>query len=266
MVSKDFLSTMPHNLPSTFIPPLTASDLFALSQGSINDGKIFKCHWCGSPCGTDSPHDDVAPIPFVRSKSTAKCPSQPYICCGCYLWKRPRVSINFLGGTLTDEKGVERNWFRDGQSAQNHSWWITEQGAWAIERLDHPLLWDKLLHPPKRFVLAFKVPEQKNLLQLLVANDPGGIVGDTPLYFTQGGTKYSFSVYELEEAIRYNPTPYGPGVNALFKIMGEVPKEVKKKYPKPLERKVDGRPPALPESRSVTKKVITASGEGKEAA
>lgn len=250
---------------------MTAADLFAISQGSINSGDIFKCHWCSSKCGTDWLHDDVAPVPFVRSKSSAKCPDQPYICWGCWLWNRGSVTIYYLGGKLSEELPA----FKDRQCARNNSWWIDENSAWALRSQDLQFLWMRLLKPPKRFILAFrdeikkpdkkgKLIEQPLLLQLLTANDPGGVLGDTPLFFTHGCTTYQYTVYELEEAIKYGPEPYGPGVNALFRILGDVPNDIKQKYPRPSDKKDNGRPPALPDSRSQTKKVVTASGSNDE--
>src|SRR5215472_11886568 len=102
---------------------LTAADLFAFSQGSCNNSSGFwKCHWCGSDCSSEFTHNDVAPIPFFRTKTSAKQPSQPYQCVGCWLWQRPLVTTHFLGG----------GW-KDRQTAKNHSWWITREEAKAIK-------------------------------------------------------------------------------------------------------------------------------------
>lgn len=50
------------------------SDILAVSQAMRNEGED-RCHWCGSACERKWLHDDVAPLPFFRSRSTARNPS-----------------------------------------------------------------------------------------------------------------------------------------------------------------------------------------------
>ncbi len=165
------------------------------------------------------------------------------------------MSVRFLGGGLLD-----------GQDARNHSWWITEEGAWALQGIkDFIRLYQILIKPPKKFVLSLRVPGDKvdNLIQLAVANDPGGILAETELHYTLNNTQSSFTIYELIEAIRNGPGPYGPGINGLWGFLGEPPDDLKRKYP-PLKdeesKRGKGRPLPKEDSKYTTKKVVVASG------
>lgn len=240
--------------------PMLASELFAISQGSFNfgDGR-WKCHWCGSElCTNEFAHDDVPNVPFLRSKSTAKCPIESYICHGCWLWRRGKTTVNFLAGS-----------FQDSQLAKNHSWWITEQGACALKyQKDFDELYRLLSKPPKRFVLALRRPEDKvdTLIQLAVANDPGGILAKTPLFFTINNIQHEFTVYELTESFKNGKDVYGPGVRALWDFLGEPPDDVKSRHP---SSKDDVRKQGEKQKRDnplkTLEKVIAASGEPKKA-
>lgn len=240
---------------TTTTNPILASELFSISQGSANTGNgRWQCHWCGSKeCLNEFTHDDVAPVPFIRSKSTAKCPVEPYICYGCWLWRRGKVTINLLAGG-----------FKDGQLTKNHSWWITEEGAWAlVSKLDYDEVWKLLIKPPKKFVLALRRSKDKidTLIQLALANDPGGIVGETVLYFTLNNIPHSFTVYELTESVKLGKESYGPGVRALWDFLGEPPEEVRKKIPPPKdEPRKQGERQHKDNPKKTVKKVIQASG------
>jgi hypothetical protein len=234
----------------------TAAAIFARSQGTDCVGNGYsRCHWCSSPCNGDFHHDDPPPIPFIRSRSTAKCPTDPYICTGCWLWRRKHVTVTFLAGGMLDR-----------QEARNHSWWITEENAWALRtNNDFKALFHLLVKPPKRFVLALRAPGENidTLIQLAVANDPGGIIAETPLHYTLNNIPLSFTVYELIEAIRNGPAPYGPGVNTLWAFLGEPPDELKLMYP-PIKDEEDkrgrGRPAPKNDAKNTTKKLVTCSG------
>lgn len=232
---------------------LYASDLFALSQGTqCHSNGFSKCHWCANPkCTSEFAHDDVPPIPFVRSKSTSLCPVEPYICYGCWLWRRERVTVRFL----VDD-------FQDRQTAKNHSWWITEDNAYALRsQKDFDEVYRLLLKPPRKFILTLKEPGFDNLLQLCVANDPGGILGETPLYFTLNNIKHSFTVYEVTEAVKNGPAAYGPGVRALWQFLGEPPEDVKKKNPAPKDDvRKQGEKIMRDDPKKTVKKVVVTSG------
>lgn len=234
---------------------LKASELFAISQGTscIGSGR-WKCHWCGAPCENEFVHDDPPPVPFVRSKSTALCPNESYICIGCWLWRRKRVSINFLTGG-----------FKDGQEPKHHSWWITEKGAWGLgDKKDYDEVYKQLVQPPKRFALAFRLEKDKvdTLIQLMTANDRIGIIAETPLYFTVNNIQHTFSVYELTESIKNDKHIYGPGVRILKEILGEPPAEIKEKYPTSKEEaRKQGERISRDDPKKTLKKVIVASGD-----
>lgn len=234
--------------------PLLGSELFAHSQGSTcnGDGR-WRCHWCGGKCQNEFVHDDPPPIPFVRSKSTALCPFETYICYGCWLWRRPRVTVNFLAGG-----------FQDRQAAKDHSWWITEEGAWALKNPeDYQEVYRRLIKPPKRFLLALRGEKEKldTLIQLCIANDPGGITGETPLYYTLNNIRHTYSIYELTEAIKLGCETYGPGIRALWSFLGEPPDDLKKKHPAPKEEKRgQGERIQRDDPKKTIKKVVVASG------
>lgn len=239
---------------------MNASDLFCISQGSVNTGDgRWRCHWCCAICMNEWIHDDVPPIPFVKSKSTALCPTESYICYGCWLWRRGSVTVNYLAGG-----------FKDRQQAKNHSWWITEDGAWALKnRLDFDELWRRLVKPPKRFILALREEEAKidTLIQLAVANDPGGIIAETPLYFTLNNIRHTYSIYELSESIRMGKEVYGPGVRALWDFLGAPPEDLQQKNPPPKnEPRKQGEKQHRDDPKKTIKKVVVASGEEKKAA
>lgn len=235
---------------------LLGSELFCLSQGSacIGTGR-WKCHWCGADCLNEFVHDDLPPIPFMRSTSTALCPFETYICYGCRLWRRPRVTISFLAGG-----------FKDGQTAKNHSWWITESHAWALkDKLDYDEVFKLLIKPPKKFILALKEEGKTDtLLQLTKANDPGGIIAETPLYFTLNNIPHSYTIYELIESIRNNdPEPYGAGVRVLWNFLGGPPQEMKKKYQKDWKDEIrkQGERIVKDDPKKTIKKMVVASGK-----
>lgn len=245
---------------------LTAAMLYAISQGEECAGNWF-CHWCGSPCDDKIIHDDPPPIPFLRSTSTAKRPAEPYICRGCWLWRRSRVSINFLAGRHKIIEKDQESWragFRDGQSAKDHSWLITDKVALAIEsEQDKEEIWRFLIGPTKKFVLMLKERGKiENLLQLAIANDLGGILAETPLHFTFNNIPHQFSLYEIIESLKNRNSQSGPGVAALWRFLGAPPEDVRKKYPvRKVEQRGRGRPVADETKLDATQEVIVDSGE-----
>lgn len=245
---------------STPPSPLTAAMLYARAQGHECTG-MFKCHWCGSPCSNHICHDDPPPVPFQRSNSTAKFPSEPYVCVGCQCWRWPKMTVVFMDGE-----------YKDGQTAKNHSWFITPGNAWAIKlgkdgQACCEKLYEILIDPPLRFALALRGDEYKvdTLIQLAIANDPGGILADTPLAFTIDNIPHSYTIYELTEAIRNGPSYYGPGVRALWRLLGEPPAQLKEKFPGRTDRdekKGRGRPATKQAAKDTAHKVVVASGLG----
>src|SRR5271166_4969243 len=100
---------------------MLSSELYASSQQDKCEGQ-FSCHWCSAPCSTLYIHDDPPLTPFVRVNALARRPASAFVCKGCWLWRRGRITVDFLGGGQ-----------RDIQCPQNHSWYITPIGAWALE-------------------------------------------------------------------------------------------------------------------------------------
>ncbi len=207
---------------------MIASELFATSQGCKCDGE-FECHWCGGRCTRKWIHDDAPPIPFVRSITTAIRPGNAFVCTGCWLYRRPRVTVQHLDGTQ-----------KDGQSLTKHSWWITPKDAWIIEKEDHEKLYSYLLSPPSIFSLSLlSTGKVANLIQLAVVNRNDLMLADTLLYFTLDNIRHSYTVYELEEGLRHGLNGKMPGVRALIEKLGSflLPsiEEVKRERGRPLK-------------------------------
>jgi len=195
------------------LTPLTAADLYSISQQSINDG-ISSCHWCGSACKMEHVHDEPPQIPFTKRNTTAKRPANHWVCQGCWLFRRKKVSITY----------VDKMW-QDGQCPQNHSWWITEKEALALRPPSYSMIYDLLLKPPRKFVLALLGDAKENMLHHAVANDVQfEIAGDTSLAFTIANKPFTYTVYELEEALDNGETSgKEPGVRALVDLLGLPP-------------------------------------------
>ncbi|MDE2095657.1 MAG: hypothetical protein KGL39_00240 [Patescibacteria group bacterium] len=233
---------------------LLASEIFALAHESKCQG-FSECHWCGAPCGSLWAHDDPPGIVGVKPLARmARRPGNPWICKGCWLWRRQRVTVNYLGGD-----------FKDGQTAGHHSWWIEEKGAWALRKESYPKLYEKLLAPPRHFVLSLLVtdpvvsgaiglaPALTNHLQHCVANNVDSLFPDTPLFFTVNGIQHQYTVYELEDGLRNGSEGKEPGIGALIRVLGTYPLP-----PKPgqdNEPRGRGRPPK-PEDAKIFQKPI----------
>jgi hypothetical protein len=205
---------------------MLASELFAMSQGSKCVGQE-ECHWCTSKCSRLWQHDEPAPLYFTKNKSYAKRPGSNYICIGCWLWRRKRVTVFFLDGEL-----------KDGQEACNHSWLITKEEAKAINIKKPEDVYPVLLAPPKEFSLSFiEAKDQKNFLQMKVVNSYEVIKTETNLEFTIDNIVHSYNVYELQEALKHGGNGKEPGVQALLRLLGpwsnpeENGKEVKRGRP-----------------------------------
>ncbi len=221
--------------------PVLASQLFATSQGSLCHGPD-ECHWCGAPCERLWAHDDIYPIPFVKSRSGAKRAANNWICLGCWLWRRKRVTVQFLDGT-----------FKDTQTATGHSWWITDNDAKALNPTtkSRDLIYRTLLKPPIKFCLSL-TDNETNHLHHCVANDVCEIKADTGLAFTLNNILHYYSIYDLEEALRTESEGRDPGVRALIRFLGHYKMDV------PEVKKKSGRPKES--NGGETKKLIAASG------
>lgn len=240
--------------------PIIASELFALAHNANCQGDQ-RCHWCGAPCSRKWLHGDPPPLPFVRSSEPTKIPSSPYICVGCWLWRRPSVTIKFLEGG-----------FKDGQCPAHHSWLFTGDGICVLKSSvrNSEMMNEMLRKPPNCFALSILDEHKKNYLQNMIVNDSVKIDSNTPLYFTINNIPFSYSVYELEEAFR-NGDSSGkePGVQALLRIF-KIPSKTNSPEvllssmepvnlePEPI-RRGRGRPPKRDDAR-ILRETVSLSG------
>jgi hypothetical protein len=253
--------------------PITAGDLYALSQQNRNTGD-FLCHWCGSQCHGLWGHDDSPPIRGLKNTTTAKRPGDPYICVGCWLWRRQRITVQHLS-----PKEDGKIWQKDGQCPKNHSWYITRTGSWIVTKHDFKDLYEILLKPPICFMLmllnepAMGIPKEPtpkivNQLHLARCNDLVKIEADTELWYTIDNIPYSYTIYELEQALLYGKEGKMPGVHKLISIMGKqkLPNGLKELPQAPGNIKTTGksglgRPPLPPDGKATAKRLIAASGQ-----
>lgn len=190
----------------------SSMDLFAASQGVSNQGPL-ECHWCASKCARTWTHDDPGPATFKKTPYVAKRPGNAFVCVGCYLWRRKRVTVPFFGSTE----------YKDGRCFMDYSVVITDRGAWAVRVPDDAdALYKLLLSPPLTFCLSLieKDRAKTNLLQLAPVNEVKEVRGDTELSFLLNGTPFKYSVYELEETLRNGPAGRSPGARALEQLLG----------------------------------------------
>lgn len=208
---------------------MRATELWAKANGEECWGDQ-SCHWCSAPCQPGCPHDDLPPVPFVRSRSNALRPGNPWICVGCQTFRRKRQSVRFLDG----------NCWRDGQCPLNHSWFLTEKEARSIRiPFDGFPLYKRLLSPPKAFVLALIDKEENRPHQWAVNQKDEWQAGDE-IKFTLNNVVFSYTPYELELALTKRKART-PGVDILIDKFGPYP---------PLEKK-----PEEPENKLGTPKV-----------
>lgn len=217
---------------------LTVPTLYAMSQITNYETKgKWKCHWCGAPCGDNWQHDDPYPNFFSKVRSNALHPSSAYVCKGCWLFRRPRITVMFLEGG-----------FKDGQCPLRHSWWITEESAWGLEKLKvmdefkyGPRMHDLLLKPPLKFSLSL-VDGMENQIHRACCNVNEEVKADTLLKFTLNNVEMSYTVYDLEKGLANGGFEgHGPGVQALIRLFGR--KEAAKTDTHKVEDKKErGRP------------------------
>lgn len=177
------------------IPPASqinsVPDLIAVAHGRRNEGR-FKCHWCGSPCGEQWRHDGPPALPFVKATEPTRCPGEHFICQGCFLYRRERVTAIYLEGG-----------YKDRQCLKNHSWYATPGGVWALRFTSNKALFDVVMAPPKLFSLSLRTDDKLvNYLQAAVLNTVASPKADTPFHFTCNNVKHTYTVYELECAAR----------------------------------------------------------------
>jgi len=199
----------------------TAAEIYALSQGNQCEGGE-RCHYCDTQCRRTLTHDEVIELYTGRPRGgpLRKNPSVPYICVGCWLWRRKRVSAPYMEG------GVE-----DGICPKKRAWFVWPSMAWAIRKESAAKLYARLLNPPPIFFLTLLEGDNPpdNFIQCCSANHHTAehpIRSDTPLKFTINNVVHTYTVYELEQAAVGGTQGREPGVQALIRVLGNVPKEL----------------------------------------
>lgn len=190
----------------------TASELFAQSMSRKCEG-CESCHWCGSPCTRQWIHDDPPLLPGQKRSQYAARPGNAWVCLGCWNYKRPRVTVQFLTGGL-----------KDGQTLANHSWLLTEEHIRGIRIEDYDSLYQFLLAPVNVFALSLiddKESNVRNQIQLAKVNDVHEIKGDTQFQYTVNNRVYTYSPYELEEALKYGEGGVSGGVLTMIRLLGD---------------------------------------------
>ena len=228
------------------VSTVPASVLYARSQGMECEGS-FRCYWCGAPCRQTWRHEDRPAQLGVRRLGVA-VPGSPFICCGCWLFRRSRITIPFLGGG-----------YKDGQAPARWGWWITGEGAWAVGPDDAGALYDRLLKPPLCFALLLLRGPGLVALHAGVGNLTPEVMLDTPLEFTVANAAYRYSIYELSEALRYGANGKEPGVRVLIELLGQyqLPRDMR-------DGRKRGRPPLASEQTDgrILKRVVASAMSG----
>lgn len=205
---------------------MLATELYAITQRAKCSGDL-ECYWCAAPCNRMLRHNEPTPEFGVKRTHIAKRPANPFICVGCWLFRRKRITINYTpDGTK----------FKDGQCPLNHSWLITEDRALTIDF--NTSLYEFLLAPKCHQMVLSLLDGEKTLpnhLQLATVNDLTEAKTDTPIHFTINGIPHQYTVYELKSAIdNRDANGAGAGTRELIRLLG-MPEKIEEK----LER---GRP------------------------
>lgn len=195
------------------VSELRVSELYAFTQGNICEGKET-CHYCMAPCDRKFTHKDPPPIPFARTKTTAKKPESPWECIACWLWRRKRVTVDYFS-----------EGYKDGKCLLHLSTLISDR----TYVLDLPTckekLYETLLCPPLEFSLSFLEDDRhENLLQLQELNKHKEIKANTELKFTVNNILHTYTVHELEETLIQGDNGRMPGARAILRILGPLDK------------------------------------------
>lgn len=221
----------------------SSTQLLAIGHGTTCEG-MFKCHWCGAPCGDSFQHDDKGLIPFSKDRSYARHPSESYICNGCWLFRRGRTTITYLGGG-----------YSDGQLARNHSWLVTERSTHALREQSREALLQFLLEPTHRFALSILTEQVENLLHLCPVNAFREIRADTSLSFCLNNVRHEYSVYELRETMKRRQVKgKSPGVRVLLDYLGDAVRYDDDKEEKKGRGRPHGQQNLINEHREVIRK------------
>lgn len=188
-----------------------ASELFAKSLSRKCEGAEV-CHWCGGPCDRRWTHDDVVSVPFSRTRSSARYPGNAFVCVGCWYYRRKSVTVRFLDQT-----------YKDRQSLSCHSWLLTVDSIHGLSPADHNSLYAFLLKPKLPFVLSLLSDAGnvvESLLHLACLNNQDKLQGDSELAYTLDNKRYTYTPYELEEALKHGTDGKSGGVKLLVDRLG----------------------------------------------
>lgn len=120
---------------------------------------------------------------------------------------------------------------------------------------DYSKVYEFLLKPPIRFFLSLhSTGGPRNELHCTLLNDQPIIRADTELYFTLDNVPQSYTIYELETALKQGGVGRHPGVQTLIRYLGPGPQ-----LNGPPTKQDRGRPPN-PKDGKVTHKIVRASG------
>lgn len=197
-----------------------ASEIYALSQGCRCEG-AWECHYCGGRCSQALTHNE--PMGLFTGKplteGVRKRPGSPFLCVGCWLWKRKKLTASFLSGG-----------YKDGTSPCDNSWIVTPSGAWAITTECGPRLYKRLLGPTQPFFLMVRegTSAPAGLIQSCPGNEPDAENPDKTYQFTVNNVIHSYSIVELQQSVLTGDQGREPGVRALIRIFGPVPRELVK--------------------------------------
>jgi hypothetical protein len=238
---------------------VTAPHLWALTHG-VSGGchGPARCYYCGGACGRDRIHGEP-PATLNRFRSdnppTSKCPSSPYMCRGCQLFRGGVCTAPFLGGG-----------FLDRQKPARWGWLVTTNEARAVSSGSARPLWEVLLQPPCTFFLALRGGAASGpMLQLEAAhaNDNVVVSAQTRLHFTIDNTHLVTSVYDLQQAARQDSGLEG-GAAALTRLLGPPPEDLIPQHEqseavKGIRR---GRPPTSSDPREVAARAVVRRSGG----
>lgn len=111
--------------------------------------------------------------------------------------------------------------FKDRQAPMTRSWWLTEDKAVVLRKGDGRLIYPNLLQPPLVFGLLLLTGDRmQSFVHLSSINQLEELKADTPLTFYLDNIEMTYTVYELEEGLRYGTDGKMPGVRALVDLFG----------------------------------------------
>ena len=239
---------------------MLASELYAKTQSAECKGS-FECHWCGAKCGSNWTHDEPAPMIGVKRPTLAKRYGSPYVCSGCWLYRRRSQTVNFLTQIPYRETSRMVHPQKDRQRLSNHSWLLTEKGFFGLRfPEDSGELYQFLLKPfPLLFCLSLVEGGEENHLQLAQVSENFILTAETRIPFTYNNSPHFYTIYELTEAIKTSPKGKEVGVGILMRVLGDPPANLfEVKEEKPRGR---GRPKPPEDSKTAMRKLIAASGK-----